>query len=248
MKNTHKYRWINYFGTSVSNSANINYTPITGRRHLRNAVLASAAVLVIACLLFVGWLFAGYRVPRSEATPVPWIDQLTIAQQAALKVDKDAVLSHVVAQPLDSQTNFGDYSDGTLQYRVIFEFASPPSSKITVQFYETEPTSTLKITRDIVPGYGGLLTPQLLQEYSSRSEQLKVSPREAVLTTSLDAQKHMQHESGSISVIVGLDLSNKRTNPQWLVDYENQTAQLSTLTYSVDTVTGEVTQGAHTTP
>lgn len=202
-------------------------------------ILAAVANGILITLMVAGCNISPSSVQRG--LPASWRTQLSIAQQAAIKVDKDAVLWDVTEHPSELRPSHWSYISDTLKTE--FKFYRPSGDAINIRFDDTSPTSTLTIEQSINPdykkGFNPVLTPQLL---SKSLATVIISPREAVQLTWADALAHASQRNITISPIIGLTLGS--TPAEWRVQYvgsDRPTLYLGNdMSYTVDAHTGAI--------
>jgi hypothetical protein len=136
---------------------------------------------------------------------VPWADQIAVADQAALKVDKDALLESVTAWPAARDKATWTY---TKTLEVTLGYVRPNGSSVDVIFLDTDPSSTIKVlSYDSGMSDFGLYEPvqKIFQRNREALQAARVSPREVIQQTWAEADAHAQSLGLRIYPIVGLD-------------------------------------------
>ena len=149
------------------------------------------------------------------APSTSWSTQLSLAQQEAQKIDKDALLYSVHASP---QARHSEWTyDEPLQ--VTFTFVTPSTDEITIEFTDSSPTSTLKVEQVIDPSqkYIGLVDQDRRKKYNSNLATINLNPREAGLRTWAEASAQAHGRGIDIIPVIGVDLA--ATPAEWYIQY-----------------------------
>ncbi len=220
---------------------------IRGIRFVAPRPVGLSVLMLSACMFFSASVITGCDSGSAIVlnSPAPWPTQLAVAQQAALKINKEAVLWYILAAPLVSPSK--DWNDSNSAYRLFFIFDAPPKSSITVQLEDTAPSATVKATQGTIPGYERLVTPDSLREKAMLLEKVKISPREAGQKTWRDASVHFASAAElppMISLAVGLNFHHGSASSEWMVVYsrtnENPSETGGSITYMVDAENGKI--------
>lgn len=103
----------------------------------------------------------------------PWAMQMNLAQEAANRIDKDAVLEYIQAEQIDA--NPRTFST-TLNVR--FEFRVRSELPVLVYMEDSQPPAIVRTSRG--EQYRGAILPEKLKLYN---ETIKTSPRDALKAT-----------------------------------------------------------------
>jgi hypothetical protein len=211
--------------------------------------LASGAT-VVACyvlgfILLLASLFLWpdtrpFKIARSAA---PWQVQLQAAEQTAHKLDKEAVLRLVSADP-----NYEDQADFNLALRVTFFFDTPSGKDIYVTLRDTDPEAT-------VDAYDGTVTPITPVPTSTLAAEkelwsaVKIGPRDAFDKTVPDAALYLGAEKGKFFLNIDGREAKQNAAPnspttqpiQWNVQYQGRDATARyDVSYDIDSSTGMI--------
>jgi hypothetical protein len=168
----------------------------------------------MTCLLVLVGCDQVLSTSRRQGLPAAWQTQLSLAQQAAAKIDSNAVLYNITAYPADFKNIVAwQYTDTLV---VIFDFAGASDSRITVRMEDTEPTTTLKVTHD-----NNADAPPAVQDNSQRYKDglgtVTIGPREAAQQTLQDASTEASKRRKSLAPVIGLDLHRRPAS--WVIQY-----------------------------
>ena len=219
-------------------------TPVRYKQHTNILMLLRHSSFVTSILVLVSaWALASCD-GRTVEPPVPWATQLSIAQQAAAKVDKNATLWHVVASPVQFPHKDWNYVSDTL--RVSFDFYVASGDFITVVFEDTAPSSTLQVKQHHNPDLKGTFTPaQTPLEFSQSLATVKLGPREAAEQVWQDTLLQASQRGEKIMpVIMGLELGS--VPAEWIVqciDVDKGSLNLGyEFLFKVDAQAGQITK------
>lgn len=223
----------------------------------RRAVVGIAAVVIVSLYaysdIYPGTLFG--RGATSGAAS-PWSPQFLLAQQAAAKIDKDALFERATAWPVGSL--FAPVTSANQALEVHFYFVGSVGERLEVSYQDNSPVTTLKTRWDEDPGSVQELRSMLIlasERTSTNTQALsaaKYSPRDALAKTLPEVLAIAAQHGLQSSPVIGSDPGSQR--PLWNVGYvaaagsapavmeaaNGDPAINMPLSFTVDAVTGEI--------
>ena len=205
------------------------------------APVAASYVLGITLLLASLFLWPSMRPFKIARPAASWQLQLQVAEQAAHKLDSEAVLSHVRADP-----SYEEQADFNLTLRVTFYFDTPSGKRIAASLRDSDP----EVTVDAYDGTGTIITPVPVATLAAEKQlwsTVKISPRDAFDKTVPDAALYLGAEKGTFILDIyareakETDASNSPTSRpiQWNIQYQGRDATARyDISYDVDSSTG----------
>ena len=215
--------------------------------HTQSATLLKLGVITLLC-----WMLPGCSNSVSPTgTSVTWDTQVSVALQAAAKVDKSARLWSITAYPAEYRTERWDYATSSLKLE--FAFIEGVSGKdITIRFQDTAIDATLEVETKpalLVKRVATPITtsvPTTAQTPLSLLAIVRLGPREAGLLTWDDARA--QAAQRGIKISPGFYLEVLKPRVRWQIDYDSSSRKTLgyDLLYIVDARTGEILERNYT--
>jgi|GEM_PF-5898575 len=199
-----------------------------------------AVALIVSMLLASCNSMSAQPATSSSGRSSPWATQLSVAQQAAFGIDKNAVLETVVAGP-DSQkvTALTNYSSIFL---VTFRFVDMSGRYILVSLRDSSPASTVQTMQDPPQVSSPRKAPASprIAELTKALSLVHIGPREAGQNTWQYVHADINQKGIRVSPSLVLDLET--TPPVWVVLYTEVDSAYTGYTrrFTVDAQTGRV--------
>lgn len=220
------------------------------RQQARNRAWLDRAFRIVWPVL-VGVILGGRVVEEitkhrtvQSGPAAPWAVQMDLAQEAATRIDKDAVLESVRAEQIDVQPR--TFST-TLNVR--FEFRVRSEQPVWVNMEDSQPAAI--VGTGLEGQYGGPILPDKLKQYS---EIIKTSPRYALEATLPEVREVPGYdEKMRDQPIIGLVYREDNPGPLnrpgkmpgnkpvlWRVNHFLPYTGLNEISFWVDPTTGQV--------
>ncbi len=173
----------------------------------------------------------------NSGSPASWTSQLSVAQQEAAKIDKDAVLYSLTAELHKYKPS---RIDGNNTLDVDFIFLRPSGGEIRVTMLDIDPPLVTKV--DPKYSMGGAPSHEELQGLREKLSTIKVGPRDLLKKTLAEglafAKPQDTVHNVHANIYLDIDWQKKLGVPvAWHINYTIQSKQL---TLFVSPLTGDI--------
>lgn len=169
-------------------------------------------ILVALAVLIGLWVGSDKTIGLAGAVPLAapaasWEKQLEFVRQKAAKIDKDAVITNIEAEPFIESGILAPKPYGPqTPFKVYFDLAGISGKQIHIGILDVDPPRLISLDQSVS---NSPPSQETLQQFSQRLATVKLSPRDVyVKTFEQGARFQEEHKGSEINIQITMSLTN----------------------------------------